>query len=118
MNLGCRSGFQYIRSPVMDEGGLGGQALVSHEGVADEYNVVLSPSDCGQKISEIAITGDENDRCWSWVILDERHDIHCARVRAPARFPTRLNDAPIIIKSAEFFPLCGQSGMGGQCGME
>ena len=32
---------------------------MSHEGVANEYNVVLSPSNRGQKIGEIAIAGGE-----------------------------------------------------------
>jgi len=52
---------------------------VSHEGIADEHDVVLSPSDCRQKIGEIAIAGDEDYCGWRWIVLDECHDIHCAR---------------------------------------
>jgi hypothetical protein len=75
---GCGSRFQYVRSPVIDERGRGGQALVGHGRVGNEHDVVLSPSDCGQKVGEIAVAGDEDycGRCR--VVLDERHDIHCA----------------------------------------
>ena len=74
--LGWRSCFQYVGFPVVHGGGLEGQALVSHEGVANEHNVVFSPPDCGQKIGEIAIAGDEDDCGWRRIVLDERHDIH------------------------------------------
>jgi hypothetical protein len=58
------------------DGGLGGQTLMSRERVANEYDVVLSPSDCGQKIGKITIARDKDDRGWGWIVLDERHDIH------------------------------------------
>jgi len=74
--LGWRACFQYIGLPIIHDGSLDGQALVGHERVADEHDVVLSPSDCRQKIGEIAIAGDEDDCGWRWVVLDERHDIH------------------------------------------
>jgi len=54
---------------------------VSHERVADEHDVVLSPSDCGQKIGEITVAGDEDDGGWGRVVLDERHDIHWAKCK-------------------------------------
>ena len=37
---------------------------MSHERVADEYDIILSPPDCGQKIGKIAIAGDEDDCGW------------------------------------------------------
>ena len=37
---------------------------MSHESVTNEYDVVLPPSNCGQKIGEITITGDEDDGGW------------------------------------------------------
>ena len=49
---------------------------MSHRGVADEHDIVFSPSDCGQKVGKIAVTGDEDDGSWRWIVLDERHDIH------------------------------------------
>ena len=52
---------------------------MGHEGVADKYDVVLSPSDRGQKVGEIAVARDENDSGRRWSVLDERHDINCAR---------------------------------------
>jgi len=45
--LGWGACFQYVRFPIIHNGSLDGQALVSHERVADEHDVVLSPSDCG-----------------------------------------------------------------------
>ena len=49
---------------------------MSHERVTDEYDVVLSPPDCGQKVGKITIAGDEDDCGWGWIVLNERHDIH------------------------------------------
>ena len=49
---------------------------MSHKGVADEHNIVFSPSDCGQKIGEITVARDEDDGGWRWSVLDKRHDIH------------------------------------------
>jgi hypothetical protein len=76
------SRFQYVGLPVVDERGWGGQALVSRGRVGNEHDVVLSPSDRGQKVGKIAIAGDEDDCCWSWVVLNKRHDIHCVRYQS------------------------------------
>ena len=76
LRLGWRSRFQYVGFPVVHGGGLDGQALMSHEGVTDEDDIVLSPPDCGQKVGEITIAGDEGDCGWGRVVLDEGHDIH------------------------------------------
>ena len=74
--LGWRLRIQYIGSPIVRDGSLGGQALVSHERVTDEHDIVLSPSDRGQKIGEITIARDEDYCGWGWIIIDKRHDIH------------------------------------------
>jgi len=74
--LGWRSCIQYVGFPIVRDRGLDGQALVSHERVADEHDIVLSPSDCGQKVGEIAVAGDEDDGGWRWSVLDECHDIN------------------------------------------
>lgn len=42
--LGSGASFQYVRLPVIEDRRLGGQALVSHERVANKHHVVLSPS--------------------------------------------------------------------------
>jgi len=73
---GWRSCIQYIRFPIVRDGGLDGQALVRHGRVADEYDVVLSPSDRGQQIGEITIAGDKDDCGWGWIVVDKRHNIH------------------------------------------
>jgi len=39
-------------------------------------------------------------------------------IRTATRLLTRKNDSPIIIKSTEFFPLWGQSGVRGKRGRE
>jgi len=62
--------------PIIRDGGLGGQALVSHGRVADEHDVVLSPPDRGQQIGEITIARDKNYCGRGWIVIDKRHDIH------------------------------------------
>ena len=94
---------------------------MSHESVTNEHDVVLPPSNCGQKIGEIAIAGDEDDGGWRRIVFDERHDIHWIRYEITDRFPMRweqrqLKYSPIIIKSTVFFPLCGQSRVRGEHG--
>ena len=49
---------------------------MSHGGVADEHDIVLSPSDRGQQISEITITGDKDHCGWGRIVVDKPHDIH------------------------------------------
>lgn len=58
---------------------MGGQTLVGHERVTNEHDLVLSPSECGQKIGKIAIARDEDNCGWRLIVLDESHDIHWSR---------------------------------------
>ena len=74
--FGWRSCIQYIGFPIIRDRGLGGQAFMSHGGVADEHDIVLSPSDRGQQISEITITGDKDHCGWGRIVVDKPHDIH------------------------------------------
>ena len=72
MNIGGRAiqvlswgpGFQYLGSPIIHDGGLDGQTLVGHEGVANEDDLVLSPSECREKVGKITIARDEDDGGW------------------------------------------------------
>ena len=52
--LGWRSCIQYVRFPIVRDAWPGGQVPTCHEKVAGEYDIVLSPSDCGQEINGLA----------------------------------------------------------------
>lgn len=83
---------------------------MGHERVANEHDLILSPSDCGQKIGKIAIARNQDYCGWRCGILDESHDIHWKRYQHCSVASSMVDNLPIIIKSTEFFPLLwGQS---------